>query len=641
MFRPVVLQSFWPGLFWGLCGRVFALLVRVRRGAPRSGAWGAFALCAALALGAPEALQAQVSVSASLQPPSTTVGEPVQLHLTINGSQRVDQIPAIRVEGAQVQHIGQNTQIQLINAQLTVSLTHRFLVSPQRIGELEIPAVEVLVGGQTHRTEPLKLRVLDVGQNPGANPGANPGGNPNEPPTPAPSAEIQLPQRPVYVGESFPAEVRLLVPNEIRWRIERMPEFDTDAFTKTPFQQPQQRQENREGRTYDVCNFRTTLTAIKSGRVPLGPLTFNIQAAQPRKRAPNPGNPFAGFFDGFPFDNQPTVLQEKKVVLPQQHLEIRELPTEGKPDSFTGGIGRFRFSASVSQTKVKAGEPLLITLQVEGEGNFDRIEPPKLIDPDGWRAYPPEINFTKSDDTGMRGVKTFRIALVPEKPHTRTPQFEFASFDPEAGSYQRQQNGISPLTVEGLPEPEPAPKVVSKTPEAKPEPERKPEPQPEPKTVLAAEPTPVKAVSGFWESRTWFWGLQIAGGVLLTGVCVGVAVRSVRARQGPGPRLLREAALLERQLASESDRSTFFAKAIRSLQLRVEALTGQPAAATAAPDVIRAFAPGGDAEAELRWLFEMDAAARFSGRKEERPLREEERQRVQTLLSRCVSRSGV
>jgi hypothetical protein len=251
------------------------------------------------------------------------------------------------------------------------------------------------------------------------------------------------------VGESFPVEVRLLVPSEIRWRIERMPEFETDSFTKTPFQQPQQRQEKRDGKDFEICNFRTTLTAVKSGSVPLGPLTFNIQASIPKKKVNNAANPLGAFFDGFPFDNQPTALQERKVILPQQKVEIRELPAENKPDTFRGAIGQFRFSSSTSQGKVKFGEPLVVTLQVEGEGNFDRIEAPPLLEPEGWRAYPAEASFAKSDDTGLRGVKTFRIALVPEKAHTRTPQFEFASFDPSSATYQKQQNGISSLEVEG------------------------------------------------------------------------------------------------------------------------------------------------------------------------------------------------
>lgn len=566
-------------------------------------------------------LFAEVTVGASLQPAVTNVGEPVQLSVTVNGTQRVDQIPSVVVDGAQVQHIGQSTQIQLINSNLTVSLTNRFLVSPTRIGELDIPAIDVVVDGKRYPTAPLKLKVLDVGQDPAA----------SGPPQAVPTAEVELPQRPVYVGESFPAAVRLVVPSEIRWRIERMPEFETDSFTKTPFQQPQQRQEKRDGKDFEVCHFRTTLTAIKSGTVPLGPLTFNIQAAIPKKKVNNAANPLGSFFDGFPFDNQPAQLQERKVILPQQMVEIRELPAENKPDTFRGAIGQFRFSSSTSQGKVKFGEPLVVTLQVEGEGNFDRIEAPPMIDPDGWRAYPPEATFAKSDDTGLRGVKTFRIALVPQKAHVRTPQFEFASFDPNTATYQRQQNGISSIEVEGVPPPAPEPKQVEA-----PKPPPKPEPKPEPKPVLAEQQLQTESHSAVWRSREWFWGLQLAAGVLLVGALGMFGIRSYRASRGDGPRLLRDARALESRLRALTERSKFFQAAVRACQLRAQVRSGQPAAAADAADIGRAFAAGGELQSELHWLFEADAETRFAGGAAAGTIKEEERRRVLELLAKLV-----
>ena len=570
--------------------------------------------------GLSQSLLAEVTVSAALQPAATNVGEPVQLSITVNGSQRVDQIPTVAIEGAQAQHIGQNTQIQLINSNLTVSLTNRYLISPNRIGELQIPAIDVLIDGKRYQTAPLKLKVLDVGQDPAG----------NSPPPPGPTAEIELPKRPVYVGESFPAEVRLLVPSEIRWRIERMPEFDTDSFTKTPFQQPQQRQQKRDGKDFEICNFRTTLTAVKSGSVPLGPLTFNIQAAMPKKKVNNAANPLGAFFDGFPFDNQPTTLQERKVILPQQLVEIRELPAENKPDSFRGAIGQFRFSSSTSQSKVKFGEPLVVTLQVEGEGNFDRIEAPPLLEPEGWRAYPAEATFAKADDTGLRGVKTFRIALVPEKAHTRTPQFEFASFDPNSATYQKQQNGITSLEVEGVPPPAPEVKQVA-APKA---PEPKPEPTPEPKLVLAEQRFESEAGSQVWQSREWFWGLQLAAGLLLAGGLGIIGMRGHLAKRGDGPKLLREAKALEAGLSGATERSAFFERAVRAAQLRSQARSGQPAAAADAVDISRAFSAGGLLQGELHWLFEADAEARFAGGKTGQVLKEEERRRVLELLGK-------
>jgi len=559
--------------------------------------------------------QADISVSASVEPATTTVGEPVHLSVTINGSQRVAQVPNVPVEGAQTQHIGASTQMRLVNTSLSVSLTHTYLITPTRKGELTIPAVEINVEGKVYRTEPITVQVLDTKQDPAGGP-AQPG----------PLAEVELPGRAIYVGESFPAEVRLLVPQGVPWRIEKMPEFETDAFTKTAFQQPQQSQQARNGQPYHFCSFRTVMTAIKSGKIPIGPLTFNIQIAAPKKPTNTP-SPFGGIFNGFPFDTQPTALQERKVILEEKTVEVRELPTEGKPASFRGAIGRFRFSTSTGQTSVKAGEPLNITIQVEGEGNFNRIEAPPMLDTEGWRTYPPEATFAKSEETGFRGVKTFRIAIVPEKAHTKTPVFEFAAFDPDAGTYQTFKSATSDLVVEGLKPPEPE-RLAATEPPSKPAPKAEPKPEP----VLQESLTPVAPAASFWKSRTAFWGLQAVLAAGLGAAAAAIALSRARARRGPGPGLLRQARALQNSLSSTENRSEFLRLATRVVQLRAAALSGQPEAAVDAAAAQLALSPGETVAQEIHWLFEADASARFAGTSSSGALKTEDRTRILALL---------
>jgi len=577
---------------------------------------------AAAAGGVSSVAQGDISVSATVEPAATTVGEPVRLSLTINGSQRVAQVPNVPVEGAQTQHIGSSTQMRLVNTSLSVSLTHTYLITPTRRGEINIPSIEVNIEGKVYQTEPIKLQVLETGQDPAGAP-AQPG----------PLAEVEMPKRPLYVGEAFPAEARLLVPQGVGWRIERMPDFETDAFTKTAFQQPQQSQQARNGQAYHFCSFRTVMTAIKSGKVPIGPLTFNILMAAPKKQNNNP-SPFNQLFNGFPFDNQPTALQERKVILEQQTIEVRELPTEGKPASFRGAIGHFRFSTSTGQTSVKVGEPLNITIQVEGEGNFDRIEAPPMLDAEGWRPYPPEATFAKSEETGIRGVKTFRIAIVPEKAQTKTPVFEFASFDPETGAYQTTRSGASDLVVEGVKPPEPERPPARETP-AKPEP--KPEPKPvQTEPVLQENLTPVAQTASFWKSKPAFWGLQALLAAGLGGAAAAIAVSRARARRGPGRALLQQAQGLQNTLNTTEDRSEFLRLATRIVQLRTAAISGQPEAAVDAAAAIHALKPEDPVAREIQWLFETDAALRFAGSVNAAPLKQEERTRTLTLLERLA-----
>lgn len=564
--------------------------------------------------------RAEITVTASIQPATTMIGEPVQLSVTVNGSQRVAEVPVVNVDGAKAQHIGASTQFSVVNGSFSSAITHRFLITPLRGGELIIPAIEVTVEGKKYETAPVKIQVTEGGQ-----PSAG------EPAQAVPQAEVQLPRKFVYVGESFAADVRLLIPAGHRWQIERMPDFQTDAFTKTPFLQPQQQQFVKDGQEYTLCTFRTLMTAVKSGKVPIGPLTFSIQIAVPKKRNTNGPSPFGGIFDGFPFDNQPTAMQERKVILQEQTFEVLELPAEGRPDSFRGAIGRFNFNASTNQSTVKAGEPVSLTLKVEGEGNFDRIEAPPMVDPDGWRAYPPESSFAKSDETSFRGVKTFQLAVVPEKRHRQIPVFEFAWFDPERGTYQVLRSTASALAVDGLKEPEP-PRVIEV--EATVKPDKKPAPAPEPESPVQETMVVAPQEAAFWSSRGVFWGLQAVVALVVGGIGAGIFIRHSRSKHGPAKEALSRAAALENAMARATERSEVFRQAVRIVQLRTSARSGQPDGAVDASAVVHAFGSEDKVERDLFWLFEADAAQQFAGNFSDAPTSSEERARIVALLGR-------
>jgi hypothetical protein len=258
-----------------------------------------------------------------------------------------------------------------------------------------------------------------------------------------------------------------------------------------------------------------------------------------------------------------------------------------------------------------------------------------MLDTDGWRVYPPEANFSKSEETGFRGVKTFRLAVVPEKAQTRTPVFEFACFDPETGTYQTIKSAPSDLVVEGLKPPEPALQPTKEThKETTEKAPAKPEPLPEP--VLQESLIPVASDASFWKSRKAFWGLQALIAAALGGAAAAIALSRARARRGPGPELLRQAHALQNALRSTEDRAEFLRLATRVVQLRTAARSGQPEAAVDAAAALGAFSPEESVAHEIQWLFETDASARFGGTSSSGSLKPEERTRVLSLLDHLV-----
>ncbi len=65
-------------------------------------------------------------------------------------------------------------------------------------------------------------------------------------------------------------------------------------------------------------------------------------------------------------------------LAPAIEMNVRNVPEQGRPDSYTGAFGKFRVSAELTPRKVRVGDPMTLTLSVIGNGNLEDIAPPPL-----------------------------------------------------------------------------------------------------------------------------------------------------------------------------------------------------------------------------------------------------------------------
>jgi tetratricopeptide (TPR) repeat protein len=118
------------------------------------------------------------------------------------------------------------------------------------------------------------------------------------------------------------------------------------------------------------------------------------------------------------------------------------------PPGFTGAIGAFTAIASLSARELQVGEPLTLTFELDGVGNFERIGEPRIPENNGWRVYPPKVTFDPADESGLRGRKSFAYLLLPETDRiTHVPEIAFAHFDPAQGRYISTLIKAEPVTV--------------------------------------------------------------------------------------------------------------------------------------------------------------------------------------------------
>ncbi len=59
-------------------------------------------------------------------------------------------------------------------------------------------------------------------------------------------------------------------------------------------------------------------------------------------------------------------------------VTVKDVPEQGRPDSYIGAVGKFRLSAELHPKKAKVGDPMTLTLTLSGEGTLDEAYPPDL-----------------------------------------------------------------------------------------------------------------------------------------------------------------------------------------------------------------------------------------------------------------------
>ena len=405
------------------------------------------------------ALAQEVSASASLSANNTTLGQPVELTLTINGTGQVAGRPEITVDGLEIGYQGQSTQMRMENFSVTSSVTLTYLVNPLRTGTFTIPGVRMKLDDKILMTQPLTLNVTTAPPNSGT-PGAGTPGGGNDENARLAFAEWVAPKTSAYVGESLPVELHLYLKENVRWQLQGLPVVNGDGFTTQKFPNPRESNARRDGVAYNLIVFKTAITPIKPGEIVLPAVEINAIALVTRRRAPGSRPP--GFPDPFsdPFFDQAFAVQQPVNVKPDAvTLTVKSLPVAGRPKSFSGAVGQFSFQSSASPLKGRVGDPITVRSVVTGVGSFDRMEAPQVLEMSGWKSYPPSKKFQPDDDVGISGSKTFEMALIPDTPATELPAVEFSFFDPSKEQYVTLRGEKVALEITGngaAPTPPPA-----------------------------------------------------------------------------------------------------------------------------------------------------------------------------------------
>ena len=146
------------------------------------------------------------------------------------------------------------------------------------------------------------------------------------------------------------------------------------------------------------------------------------------------------FFDSFfndPFFNRNFQNVELKVESNPLTINVKPLPSKGKPLGFGGAVGSFKMSSTIDQTELKTNEPLTLKVTVTGKGNLELIEALPLTFPPDFETYDPKVtNNLSKNSSGISGSRTLEYLIIPRNAgEFQIKPVEFSFFDPARHSY--------------------------------------------------------------------------------------------------------------------------------------------------------------------------------------------------------------
>lgn len=342
----------------------------------------------------------------------------------------------------------QSTSMQYVNGNMTSSKAYSYYLSANTEGTFVIGEAKIEVNGKVYSTKPIEIKVVKGQAQTQSNSGNNNRKQQN-------NQTIQTDEENLFmrihvnktkgvVGDQFIATYKLYTRVDLSGII-GSEEPKNVGFWKEDVKLPERTtftQENVNGKQYNTAIIKQTiLIPQKSGKLTIDPLSVTFRV---RMQDQSRGNSlFDQFFGRY---------VEKDVVIKSNSVPvtIENIPSNGKPVNYSGGVGNFSFSAKPDKLNLKNNEAFNLVLIVKGSGNIKLLEMPNVDFPSDFEVYDPKNSESISASAnGITGKRTSEYLIIPR--HSGNfiiPEIKFSYFDTQSNSYKTITEGPFEIVVE-------------------------------------------------------------------------------------------------------------------------------------------------------------------------------------------------
>ncbi len=409
----------------------------------------ALAMLAALTVTAAPVRAGDVEVTASVSPSVVPVGNSAVLTVTVRGKFRRTAAPQLpTLEDIYVFESGTSQNFSLVNGQMSSSITFTYTLSPQKEGVFKISPITFTIGDKQYTADPVTLEVT------AANSSVSPpiqrqaqGQGESEPSAGADQSifiTATTDNDTVYVNQQITWTLGYY--SDGRVGLLRSPNYsppDAEGFWVEDLPPQNKYYRTINGRQYLVNEIKRAYFPTAPGVYTIGKAKVDVVVDDLRR-----GNRLDDFFSrGL---RSRGLGDAKSLLTDERRIVVLPLPAAGKPGGFNGIVARnLRVMIFADKQVAQVGEPVNVTIEINGIGNIKTIAPPPLAEMNEYKIYE---SGSKSDsfkkDYTVSGRKQYDFVVIPQvEGKWSIPAVEMAYFDPVAGRYEIARSHAIPMDV--------------------------------------------------------------------------------------------------------------------------------------------------------------------------------------------------
>lgn len=402
-------------------------------------------------------------------PPTVVIGEAFQIQYVLEGGEanailQAPEFTGFRVTSGPNIYPGKKGLLSLNNYVYSLVAT--------RTGKLFIPGASIISGNAVYRSNPVTVEVISKeeaamrmnknGESLRYDYLLRPGEDPYRKIRENLFIKVQLDKSRCLVGEAILATFKLYSRLESKSDIVKNPGFyGFTVYDMAGLSDKLVATEKINGRIYDVHTIRKVqLYPLQAGVFSIDEMELKNRVEFSRSRVnKKTEQQIAEGMLGAEETTAPT--EGTEVFETTMHtdpvtVEVKPLPEPGKPNRFSGAVGRFKINAVLPEAKLARNEQGFLEIKISGKGNFTQLDAPVVNWPSGIDGFEPTVNDELDKSASpLQGTRTFRFPFVcAVSGQYKIPSISFSFYDIDSNRYRTIQTESLQLEAGAAPKKE-------------------------------------------------------------------------------------------------------------------------------------------------------------------------------------------